>query len=243
MMIKPPAAVARTKLAIRNRKLSIPLDLPECLYAQSLFRRQLLDHRLRHIKTMNRKSVAIRRTARKCARHQARNGAEHIPPRARWELRPVDYIARAQWQPGMKRHQRDSRPGNNRPAQKVRQEFDQGDETLIPLLHRHQAQTCPTRSNSRHQPGREIGCGGVRQQQPKPEKYGTSRKCACKGAWRSNVSDFGSWSVHQRLRILPVPIARLVAMGRCLFRDRFRRVLTALDEHDACRANEYHRLL
>src|SRR5580704_19008113 len=136
MMIKPPAIVARMKLAIRNRKLSIPLDLSECLDAQRLFRRQLLDYRLRHIKTMNRKSVAIGRTARKRARHQARNGAEHISPRARRELRLVDYIARAQWQPGMKRQQRDFRPGNDRLAQKVQQEFDQGDETQTPSLRR-----------------------------------------------------------------------------------------------------------
>jgi hypothetical protein len=34
----------------------------------------------------------------------------------------------------------------------------------------------------------------------------------------------------------------LFAMGLRLFRDRIRRVLTALDEYDACRANEHLRL-
>ena len=50
---KPSATIVSTKPAAPNRKLVIALRSSECLHAQGFLRSQLLDHRLRHIETMN----------------------------------------------------------------------------------------------------------------------------------------------------------------------------------------------
>ena len=87
-------------------------------------------------------------------------------------LRLIDHEARPQRQPRIKRPPCDVYPGSDRLTQKVQREFGELDGTQVPLLRRHQAQTCPGCRNSSNQPGRKIASIGAGQHQPETKKSG-----------------------------------------------------------------------
>ena len=74
------------------------------------------------------------RPARKRARQQAHDGAEHASPCARRKLRLIDHEARLQRQPRIKRPQCDVYSGSDRLTQKVQYESGELDGTQVPWL-------------------------------------------------------------------------------------------------------------